>query len=201
MTTQEAESVSEATEVYSKPDRYSVFVDFDGVINSYVSGWIAADTIPDPPVEGAIEWLNELSTVYETVIFTTRARYPEAHGPIMDWLREHGFTGQCRISCEKGPAIFYLDDRAWRFKGTFPSMEVIRKAFPWRVGDEVRQPIRKKLERKQANLIKLENALHKRKHDLRELREMASAVVEYYSAADVIPEQLQNLKALLEKKG
>jgi hypothetical protein len=38
-------------------------VDFDGVINSYKSGGLArggrSDYIPDPPVPGALRWLND----------------------------------------------------------------------------------------------------------------------------------------------
>ena len=36
-----------------------ICVDFDGVIHSYTSGWKGIDVIPDDPVPGAIEWLEE----------------------------------------------------------------------------------------------------------------------------------------------
>ncbi len=32
-------------------------LDFDGVIHSYTSGWKGADVIPDPPVEGAMQFI------------------------------------------------------------------------------------------------------------------------------------------------
>jgi hypothetical protein len=35
-------------------------LDFDGVIHSFKSGWKGAGKIPDPPVEGAIEWIRSL---------------------------------------------------------------------------------------------------------------------------------------------
>ena len=35
-------------------------LDFDGVIHSFKSGWKGATNIPDPPVEGAIDWLRSL---------------------------------------------------------------------------------------------------------------------------------------------
>ena len=35
-------------------------IDFDGVLHSYSSGWKGARNIPDPPVTGAIEWLDSL---------------------------------------------------------------------------------------------------------------------------------------------
>ena len=38
----------------------SVAIDFDGVINSYKSGFVAIDDIPDPPVEGAFEFIDKL---------------------------------------------------------------------------------------------------------------------------------------------
>ena len=37
--------------------KFTVAVDFDGVIHSYTTLWFTASVIPDPPVPGAIEWL------------------------------------------------------------------------------------------------------------------------------------------------
>ncbi len=31
-------------------ERYTVAVDFDGVLHAYISPWVNAHTIPDPPV-------------------------------------------------------------------------------------------------------------------------------------------------------
>ena len=42
-------------------------IDFDGVLHSYSSGWKGSRNIPDPPVDGAIEWLNGLVSDGESV--------------------------------------------------------------------------------------------------------------------------------------
>lgn len=114
-------------------ERYTVAVDFDGVVHSYTTPWIAAETIPDPPVEGAIEWLNEIGEWFEVVIHTTRAKTREGMVAVGEWLTKHGFVGQVVITDCKVPALIYLDDRAWRFMGpgSFPTREQIHRALPW----------------------------------------------------------------------
>lgn len=120
----------------SKPkwERYTVAVDFDGVIHSYTTPWERADIIPDPPVEGAIEWLLEIAKKFQVVIFTTRAATTAGRLAVLGWLRMRGVHVQeDEITSEKPAALIYLDDRAWRFEGpgTFPSAEQIHAARPW----------------------------------------------------------------------
>ncbi len=130
----------------SKPAnaRYTVAVDFDGVIHSYTSAWVAEDVIPDPPVEGAIEWLNEIADSFDIAIFTTRGRSPEGRVAVRAWLVKHGvhaaaveadpFTVRpLRVTAEKPPALVYLDDRGLRFNGpgTFPTADAIHRLRPW----------------------------------------------------------------------
>lgn len=119
--------------------RYTVAVDFDGVLHSYTSPWEAADVIPDPPVAGAIEWLEEITKLYDVEIFTTRAN-TGLHGDagidaVLNWLMEHGYTFDrpVKVTAVKGPALIYIDDRAWRFHGpgSFPSPGLIRGFQPW----------------------------------------------------------------------
>jgi hypothetical protein len=111
-----------------------IAVDFDGVINSYVSRWTGATDLPDPPVPGAIEWLAEMVRSFEVIIFTTRGQYPEAEAAIHAWLQKHGYCGCLpEVTNKKPAALVYLDDRAIRFEGAFPSKEEIHRARPWRV--------------------------------------------------------------------
>lgn len=115
--------------------RYSIAVDFDGVIHSYTTPWIDAETIPDPPVEGAIAWLNEISESFDVVIFTTRAQSEESCWAVRHYLQDHGFTGWATVAVtkEKPPCLIYLDDRAYRFEGpgSFPTADQIHRARPW----------------------------------------------------------------------
>lgn len=122
----------------SKPagERYTVAVDFDGVIHSYTSPWVNAETIPDPPVLGAIPWLHAMVRHFEVVIFTTRGKTEEGRSAVLRWIAEHGGQGLRRavqVTAEKPAALIYLDDRAYRFEGpgSFPTREEIHAAKPW----------------------------------------------------------------------
>ncbi len=51
-------------------------IDFDGVLHSYSSGWKGVDTIPDPPVDGAIEWLRALidDPRFDPQVYSSRSK-------------------------------------------------------------------------------------------------------------------------------
>lgn len=110
----------------------TICVDFDGVIHSYASGWKGADVIPDPPVEGAIDWLNAMVERFNVVILSTRADQPGADDAIRQWLYDQGCNiDKLTITSHKVPAIVYIDDRAWRFEGAFPDFADINDLKPW----------------------------------------------------------------------
>lgn len=185
---------------YEVPERKSVAVDFDGVIHSYVSGWEGADVISDAPVPGAIDFLNELAEHFTVVIFTTRAAHEGAPEAISDWLTEHGFSPDSyTITATKGPAIFYLDDRAWRFRGVFPTMQQIRRAYPWRVGSPLPgETWKRKREQERKTIGELERKLGKRKAELHQLRDAARAVIEYFPDEETMPPVVVALKGFLK---
>lgn len=113
----------------------TISVDFDGVLHSYTSKWVSAAVIPDPPVPGAIEWLNAMAEKFEIVVHTTRARSADGREAVALYLIQHGLSDRAKrrivVSYEKLPAIIYIDDRAWRFQGTFPTVTEIQEARPW----------------------------------------------------------------------
>ena len=133
------------------PDRYTVAVDFDGVIHAFDTPWTAVEVIPDPPVEGAMDWLVETIQHLDVVIFSVRGRRLTGRRAMRDWLREHtppgcwqsrgGVGGKptfhgldsVRFVTDKPPCLLYLDDRGWRFEGpgTFPTVGEICTAAPW----------------------------------------------------------------------
>lgn len=120
----------------SKPtdERYTVAVDFDGVLHSYTSPWEGAETIHDEPVPGAIEWLHAMVRHFEVVIFTTRGKTSGGRDAVLRWLAKHGGQGlaaMVSVTSDKPPALIYLDDRAIRFEGTFPTKDEIHAARPW----------------------------------------------------------------------
>ncbi len=116
--------------------RYTIAVDFDGVLHSYVTPWIDATTIPDPPVEGAIEWLNGIARQFDVVILTTRGKTDAARQAVCGWLRKHGYEGTFpEVTDRKVPALVYVDDRGWRFEGSnFPTADEVHQARPWNKG-------------------------------------------------------------------
>lgn len=127
----------------------TIAVDFDGVIHSYTSGWKGAHIIPDPPVEGAIEFLSYLTMdggPVRGVIFSSRAKTWRGRRAMRAWLREHSGTiwheaigshgiESIPITATKPAASVYLDDRGVRFEGSFPQTREEFKALvalaPW----------------------------------------------------------------------
>lgn len=126
-----------------KDERYTVAVDFDGVIHSYTTPWVDAATIPDPPVPGAIDWLCKMLQRFDVAITSTRNHQPGGVEAMRAWLRQHGGAaawegddetrGLAAITfpVEKPIALMYIDDRAWRFTGEFPRTGQILNARPW----------------------------------------------------------------------
>lgn len=116
-----------------KDERYTIAVDFDGVLHQYITPWTNAHTIADPPVEGAIKWLREMSKHFDIVIHSTRCRSWQGRQAIMDWLIAYGWNplDHIRLSNTKPTALIYIDDRAWRFEGKFPTRDQVHAARPW----------------------------------------------------------------------
>jgi len=118
-------------------------LDFDGVLQSYTSGWKGAAIIPDPPVPGAMAFLAEMVDRFEVVIHSTRNHEEYGIVAMCDWLRFHltAYLGSApaaslvvrkiNFPTHKPPAFVTLDDRAWRFTGEFPSYDALRAFKPW----------------------------------------------------------------------
>lgn len=109
-------------------------VDFDGVIHSYTSGWKGARCIPDPPVEGALDFLIEASKTFDVQIYSSRSRYLFGRRAIKKWLMRHYQDKMLREDVQKENPILYshvcenafadpwIDEVIWaskRFVNTF----------------------------------------------------------------------------------
>jgi len=119
-------------------DRQSIAVDVDGVIHSYRTKWEAAHILPDEPVAGAINWLLELSSIYDIAINSTRCNSWRGRRGVKKWLQKHvpehlWKDFEKKLSFHGKPqALVYVDDRAWRFDGTrLPSLGELSRARPW----------------------------------------------------------------------
>lgn len=130
----------------------TIAVDFDGVVHQYVSPWTSPVDIHDPPVPGALDFLRRLiGSGWRVIIHTARLMN---NGPsagtdvpemgliprvqaIREWFRAHDAQDvELAVSFwtagGKPHADVYLDDRALRFDGVWPSDEVLADAkVPW----------------------------------------------------------------------
>jgi hypothetical protein len=108
------------------PHRKRCMVDFDGTIHKYSEGW--KDGTPyDPPFPGtreAIELLKEMG--FEIVIYTARLSEENAKMQggsddvieeqtklLEDWFEKYQIPYD-RMTADKEPAAFYIDDKAVR---------------------------------------------------------------------------------------
>ena len=112
-------------------------LDFDGVIHSYSSGWSeskgGAAYIPDPPVPGAFEFINEALEHFDVHVFSSRSGFRTGIPAMKEWFIKHGFENIDLIlfPTYKPPATVALDDRVLNFDGNWPSMDKLRKFKPW----------------------------------------------------------------------
>ncbi len=113
----------------------TIVVDFDGVIHAYTSGWKGATVIPDPPVEGALSWLREAVDRFNVAISSARSREKGGIEAMRDWLAREGLEASVldKISWPRAkiPAHLYIDDRGWRFEGSFPTLDEVDAFEPW----------------------------------------------------------------------
>lgn len=129
-------------------------IDFDGVLHLYDGTWGGEATITGPAVPGAIAALQHYLRVgFSIAIFSTRSRTEEGRRAMCHWLNENGVPHpwisygdvyeppegyslrskqtQIRFPLTKPPAWLYIDDRAWRFDGTFPTVEALSGFQTW----------------------------------------------------------------------
>lgn len=108
-----------------------IAVDFDGVI--YPGEYLAETALPMGPQVGALAFVEELrSNGYQVVIHSARADGDEGREAIQAWLLLHGFGSPYVTARKPRGAKVYLDDRALRFEGRWPSIgEIEDAARPW----------------------------------------------------------------------
>lgn len=122
-------------------------LDFDGVVHSYTSGWAGdACIIPDPPVEGAFDFIVEaMDRGYQVCVFSTRSNTPGARMAMRQWMIDHGMNASVAAKVvfprEKPNATLLIDDRAFHFKGRFPTFDYIDGFKPWNKGGESDEPV------------------------------------------------------------
>lgn len=64
-------------------------LDFDGVLHRYDSGWKGPREIPDPPVDGGLEFLLAAMERFDVAIHSSRSRYFGGRRAMKRWLIRH----------------------------------------------------------------------------------------------------------------
>lgn len=109
----------------------TIALDFDGVIHRYSKGWQNGE-IYDDMIEGTKEFIEaQFAAGNSVVVISTRD--PDQ---IVPWLARELWTipvvtlpdgekfwntiGVVAVTNRKIPAFMYIDDRAYKFEGSFP---------------------------------------------------------------------------------
>lgn len=114
-----------------------VCLDFDGVINSYASGWRGATVIPDPIVPGTVDWLVRAERAgLDLQVFSSRSHVEGGIEAMQQYLWRQFSQGHpaginpeefvmrsIRWPRNKPAAFMSIDDRAARFEGDWTPFE------------------------------------------------------------------------------
>ena len=117
-------------------------LDFDGVIHSYTSGWQGEDVIPDRPVKGVFEFLDQARKYFTITIYSSRSKSAGGRLAMKNWLRAESvakygiipkWLHDIDFPMNKPPAFLTIDDRALTFNGHWDSynVEELIKFKPW----------------------------------------------------------------------
>ncbi len=127
-------------------------LDFDGVIHSYESGWSGIDEIRDPPVIGAMAFVEDALNWFQVAIFSSRSANPAGIKAMQEWMYKWAhmsgeidsetqeetaadwtdeWLAKIQWPTTKPPAFLTLDDRAITFRGSFPDAEELQHFRPW----------------------------------------------------------------------
>lgn len=112
----------------------TICFDFDGVIHSYQQKFTIPEAIPDPPVAGAFDFIQEcLDGGFCVAVFSTRSKTESGLKAMVQWFVDNGFknTHHLIFPTDKPMAVLYIDDRAFEFRGVFPRLEWVNKFKPW----------------------------------------------------------------------
>jgi|TARA_R110000824_G_scaffold62352_2_gene165130 histidinol phosphatase-like enzyme len=115
-------------------ERKVVAIDFDGVIHRNSKGFFDG-TVYDPPIEGSINAIKEMSKKYDLVIFTCKALEDrplinEKTGIqlINKWLQDYEIKKYIKeVTFIKPRAFLYIDDKGYRFTGWKEALSFIEE--------------------------------------------------------------------------
>lgn len=107
--------------------------DFDGVINSYISGFSKVeDKIIDPPVEEIIPFLQYcFENFEEVVIYSSRCGKETGSKLINEYLSINGFSGTIRCVEKIDDSYLLIDDRIIDYTIVENIEEFVDNFIPW----------------------------------------------------------------------
>ena len=111
----------------------NIGIDFDGVIHNDNKGFHDG-TIYGEPIEGSLEAIRKLSSRFNIIIFTAKAKpdRPLINGKngvelVKEWLNKYGIEKYIsEVTSEKPRAILYIDDKGFRFDNWENTMQFIQ---------------------------------------------------------------------------
>lgn len=125
-------------------------LDFDGVIHSYTSGWQGEAVVADPPVPGAMKFIDDAMDWFTVHIYSSRSQSGDGRNAMKDFVRTHMKAyAEAELGRDDGgryaddvieeitfphskPAAFLsIDDRALQFNGYWPDPEKLLQFNPW----------------------------------------------------------------------
>lgn len=123
----------------------TICLDFDGVMHRYDQKWTSPEEILDGPVEGLIDALVKYVEHFSITVFSSRSRTIPGQKAMQDWLKNVMVEPNPRYSVEflshvynkiswateKPPALVTIDDRAWTFRGQWPTVQELQEFKPW----------------------------------------------------------------------
>lgn len=111
--------------------RYVLGVDFDGVIHRYGQG-DRGKVIYDIPTPGAKEYLEKYVRAFDVHIVSSRASSIEGQMAIREWMSVKNMPDiPCSDRKPSGELLLTIDDRAFQFRGIFPTVAELLEFKPW----------------------------------------------------------------------
>ena len=104
----------------------TILLDLDGVLNEYIGGF--DENFIQKPKEGVEDFLKQLSSNFEMILFTTRDK-----SKALEWLIENKLEQYFKeITNEKKLSWLIVDDRCLKFEGDYNRLfEQIKNFKPW----------------------------------------------------------------------
>lgn len=100
-----------------------VCFDFDGVLHRNLAPYTTASVVADEPTAGAVEFCWFLHRHEDAlIVHSCRSNFRGGNKAMADWLRRWGFPPMEIVYGEKPIADLYIDDRGYRFTGSWSEL-------------------------------------------------------------------------------